>query len=114
MADAVFGVGRLLAAPVDSSTLHEHLRSVIDPELGVNIVDLGLVYDAAVEDGVARILMTMTTPACPIGDYLTEQIRWALLEIDSVLDVEVEITHDPRWSPELMTDVAKRQLGWLR
>lgn len=105
---------RLLAAPVDSGTLLAHLRSVIDPELGVNIVDLGLVYDAAVIDGVAKVLMTTTTPACPIGDYLTEQIRWALLDIDAVLDVDVEITHDPRWSPDLMTDLAKGQLGWAR
>jgi metal-sulfur cluster biosynthetic enzyme len=114
MADDAMDVGRLLAAPVGSDTLLEHLHSVIDPELGVNIVDLGLVYDAAVVDGVAQILITMTTPACPLGDYLTEHIRWALLEIDDVLDVEVEITHDPRWSPEMMTAFAKNQLGWAR
>jgi metal-sulfur cluster biosynthetic enzyme len=112
MADDAMNVGRLLAAPVGSDTLLEHLHSVIDPELGVNIVDLGLVYDAAVVDGVAQILITMSTPACPLGDYLTEHIRWALLEIDDVLDVEVEITHDPRWSPEMMTAFAKNQLGW--
>jgi metal-sulfur cluster biosynthetic enzyme len=112
MADDAMNVGRLLSAPVGSDTLLEHLHSVIDPELGVNIVDLGLVYDAAVVDGVAQILITMTTPACPLGDYLTEHIRWALLEIDDVLDVEVEITHDPRWSPEMMTAFAKNQLGW--
>lgn len=114
MPDDTMNLGGLLAAPVETGTLLEHLHSVIDPELGVNIVDLGLVYDAAVVDGVAQILITMTTPACPLGDYLTEHIRWALLEIDAVLDVEVEITHDPRWSPDMMTPFAKNQLGWAR
>jgi metal-sulfur cluster biosynthetic enzyme len=107
-------LGALLGDTVDEATLRDQLRSVIDPELGVNIVDLGLVYDAVVVDGVAQILMTMTTPACPIGPYLSENVRWTLLEIDTIFDVEVEITHDPPWSPDLMTDLAKRQLGWLR
>jgi metal-sulfur cluster biosynthetic enzyme len=104
----------LLSSPLTPRLLLGMLREVIDPELGVNIVDLGLVYEAVVVDGVAQILMTMTTPACPIGPYLSENVRWTLLEIDTIFDVEVEITHDPPWSPDLMTDLAKRQLGWLR
>ena len=107
-------LGGLLGDAVDEATLREQLRSVIDPELGVNIIDLGLVYGAEVVDGVAQVVMTMTTPACPIGPYLSENVRWALLEIDTIFDVEVEITHDPPWSPDRMTDLAKRQLGWVR
>jgi metal-sulfur cluster biosynthetic enzyme len=107
------GLARLLAADVDSSRLLEELRAVLDPELGVNVVDLGLVYRAESVDGVARILMTTTTPACPIGSYLRDEIRWALLRIDQVLDVEVELTHEPPWSPGRMSDEAKAQLGWL-
>jgi metal-sulfur cluster biosynthetic enzyme len=114
MPDASMDVASLLGARLDSGTLLEQLRSVIDPELGVNIVDLGLVYGAEMVDGTAEVLMTTTTPACPIGSYLTDQIRWALLDIDSVLDVRVELTHEPRWSPDLMTDAAKSQLGWAR
>lgn len=114
MADETVSLARLLGADVSSGTLLERLRSVVDPELGVDIVGLGLVYDARTVDGVARILMTTTTPACPIGSYLSDAIRWTLLQEPGVLDVEVEVTHDPPWSPERMSDEAKIELGWLR
>jgi len=106
MADPTADLARLLRLEVDPTDLHERLRMVIDPELGINIVDLGLVYGVEVFGGVARVRMTTTTPACPIGSYLTDQIRWALLGLDDVLDVEVQLTHDPRWSPERMSDEA--------
>jgi len=105
-------VSGLLGTAVQPEAMTEALRTVIDPELGVSIVDLGLVYDSDVVDGVAQILITTTTPACPLGPYLTDGIRWALLKIDGVLDVAVEVTYDPLWSPDLMTDFAKAQLGW--
>ena len=114
MADRHLGLARLLGAEVDSGQLVEELRTVIDPELGVNIVDLGLVYGTEMVDGVAHILMTTTTPACPIGSYLRDEIRWALLRVDRILDVEVELTHEPPWSPDRMSDAAKVQLGWDR
>jgi metal-sulfur cluster biosynthetic enzyme len=112
MADQPFGLARLLGAEVDAGRLVQELRTVIDPELGVNIVDLGLVYGAEMVEGVAHILMTTTTPACPIGSYLRDEIRWALLRVDRILDVEVELTHDPPWSTDRMSDEAKVQLGW--
>lgn len=105
-------VSRLLRTTVDPQAINEALRHVVDPELGVNIVDLGLVYDADVVEGRAEILITTTTPACPLGPYLSDAIRWALLKLDGVLDVQIEVTYDPLWSPDLMTDVAKSQLGW--
>ena len=114
MSDQPLDLDRLLGAEVGSTRLVEELQGVIDPELGVNIVDLGLVYGAQMVDGVAHILMTTTTPACPIGSYLRDEIRWALLRIDRVLDVEVELTHEPPWSPDRMSDEAKDQLGWNR
>ncbi|MBF6604615.1 MAG: metal-sulfur cluster assembly factor [Chloroflexi bacterium] len=114
MADQPLRLARLLGPEVDAGRLVEELRAVIDPELGVNIVDLGLVYGAEMVDGVAHILMTTTTPACPIGSYLRDEIRWALLRVDRVLDVEVELTHEPPWSPDRMSDAAKAQLGWDR
>jgi metal-sulfur cluster biosynthetic enzyme len=114
MADQPLGLARLLGAEVDSGQLVEELRAVIDPELGINIVDLGLIYGAEMVDGVAHILMTTTTPACPIGSYLRDEIRWALLRVDRILDVEVELTHEPPWSPDRMSDAAKVQLGWDR
>ena len=102
----------LLGSSVDAEAVENALRAVIDPELGVNIVDLGLVYGADVVDGRAEILITTTTPACPLGPYLSDAIRWALLKLDGVLDVQIEVTYDPLWSPDRMTDSAKRQLGW--
>lgn len=105
-------VADLLGTKVDPVELEESLRTVIDPELGVNIVDLGLVYGAEVIDGTARILLTTTTPACPLGPYLSDAIRWALLKLEGILDVEIEVTYQPLWSPELMSDFAKEQLGW--
>lgn len=114
MPDERIGLARLLATPVAPEVLVDRLRAVLDPELGIDIVDLGLVYDARAVDGVARILMTTTTPVCPIGSYLTDAIRWALLEVDGLFDVEVELTHDPPWSPDRMSDEAKVRLGWTR
>ena len=104
-------LSRLLPA-IDDGVLLERLRSVVDPELGLNIVDLGLVYESDVHAGVAHVLMTTTSPACPIGSYLEDQVRWALLEVPGVVDVEVELTHEPAWSPRLMTPAARIALGW--
>lgn len=105
-------VADLLGIAVDPTALTEALRTVIDPELGVNIVDLGLVYGAEMRSGVADVVITTTTPACPLGPYLSDAIRWALLAIDGVLDVDIEVTYDPRWTPHMMSEAAKEQLGW--
>lgn len=112
MPDERIDLASLLAQPVAIGELTDRLRGVIDPELGVNIVDLGLVYGAEVIDGVARIRVTTTTPACPLGSYMTGEIRRALFEVDTVLDVQVEVTYEPRWSVERMSDRARAQLGW--
>lgn len=114
MAEEPIGLARLLGVQVEQAQLEDRLRTVIDPELGIDIVNLGLVYRAHMVDGVAHILMTTTTPACPIGSYLTDAIRWAVLGLDGVLDVDVELTHEPPWSPARMSDAAKIQLGWAR
>ncbi|HET8587643.1 MAG TPA: metal-sulfur cluster assembly factor [Candidatus Limnocylindria bacterium] len=110
--DEPMSVSGLLGMTVEPEAISEALRAVIDPELGVNIIDLGLVYNAEVVDGRASILITTTTPACPLGPYLSDGIRWALLKLNGILDVDIEVTYDPLWSPDLMTDVAKAQLGW--
>jgi len=86
------------------------LLDVMDPELGVNIVDLGLVYNVDVTAGMARVVMTTTTPACPIGSYLEDQVRWAVLDLPGIADVEVVLTHDPVWTPQRMTPVARAML----
>jgi metal-sulfur cluster biosynthetic enzyme len=88
------------------------LKAVIDPELGINIVDLGLVYHAARNDSGIDIALTMTTPACPLGEMMSEEIKLVLRRrFPEVSDVRVEIVWDPPWSPELMSEESRRQLG---
>lgn len=112
--EAPIGLGRLLGPGPSHAELLDALRRVVDPELGLNIVDLGLVYEAKIEEGRAKVRLTTTTPACPIGAYLVDEVRWALVDLDDVVDVEIEITHEPPWSPDRMSETAKALLGWRR
>jgi metal-sulfur cluster biosynthetic enzyme len=90
------------------------LKTVIDPELGINIVDLGLVYHAARNPDGIDIALTMTTPACPLGEMITEEIKLVLRDrFPDTPDVRVELVWDPPWSPELMSEESRRQLGML-
>jgi metal-sulfur cluster biosynthetic enzyme len=85
---------------------------VIDPELGYNIIDLGLVYDVALDaDGVAHVTMTTTTRGCPATNYLAEGARDAAAAIADVEQVEVTLTYDPPWTPRMMTVQARQHLG---
>lgn len=89
------------------------LRWVIDPELGINVVDLGLIYDVVVQGDQVRVDMTMTTPACPLNAYLSSSadsiIRNLVPEIQSV---DVNLVWDPPWNPTMMTAQARELLGW--
>ncbi|MGH8526753.1 MAG: metal-sulfur cluster assembly factor, partial [Gammaproteobacteria bacterium] len=96
---------------VAEDVIVEGLREVYDPELHYNIYDLGLVYDIGVNDGDVKILMTLTTPACPIGPMITEQISESIGLIPGVKNVDVEFTFDPPWNPDKMSDEAKADLG---
>ena len=88
------------------------LKTVIDPELGINIVDLGLVYAAVRTATGINIELTMTTPACPLGEMMSEEIKLVLRDRFSDLpDVRVDIVWDPPWSPDLMSEESRRQLG---
>ena len=106
----------LVSGQPDPDTLRDLLRDVIDPEIGINIVDLGLLYDIRLSgDGVAAIRMTLTTPGCPLGGYLTDAIHDTLQDVPGVTGVDVQIVWEPPWSPdEMMSDWAKGQLGWNR
>ena len=91
--------------------IREALRHVVDPEIGVNIVDLGLVYRIEVEDGRARIAMTMTSPTCPLGDYLKDLVTSAIRRhVPDVVDVDVNLEWEPPWAPDMMSEEARRQL----
>lgn len=95
----------------NDADIREALRTVIDPELGVNIVDLGLVYRIGVEGTRCRVEMTMTSPACPMGDYLKKLVDAAITtHVPAVQQVEVALVWEPPWDPDLMSDAARRQL----
>ncbi|MGN6242972.1 MAG: metal-sulfur cluster assembly factor [Motilibacteraceae bacterium] len=109
-------VPELLTAAPTEETVTELLREVIDPEVGINIVDLGLLRNVAVAPGGAvRVVTTLTTPACPLGPYIVGEIRDLLLQVDEVLDVDVQIVWSPPWEPDRdMSEHAKELLGWRR
>lgn len=89
------------------------LREVIDPEVGINILDLGLVYRVEVDLPRVIVQMTMTTPACPLGPYLTTQVEDALRRhLPAAEEIRVDIVWEPAWSPEHISDEGRRQLGW--
>jgi metal-sulfur cluster biosynthetic enzyme len=93
--------------------VREALRLVIDPEIGYNIVDLGLVYDIeAAEGGTVNILMSTTTRGCPATNYLKEGARDAAWQVPGVEFVDVTLTYDPLWEPAMMSDEAKAYLGF--
>jgi metal-sulfur cluster biosynthetic enzyme len=92
--------------------IREALRHVDDPEIGVNIVDLGLVYRIELEGARVRIAMTMTSPACPLVDYLKDLVTSAIRErVPDVMDVDITIEWEPPWDPDMMSDEARHQLG---
>lgn len=88
------------------------LREVVDPEVGVNIVDLGLVYRAEWVAGGISVLMTMTSPSCPMAEMLVDDVRSALHRKFPDATATVEICRDPPWSPARMSEAGRRQLGW--
>ena len=92
--------------------LLDALRAVIDPELGIDIVDLGLVYSAKRTDTSASVTMTMTSPACPVGPYLTGEAERVLRERFPGLAVDVELVLEPFWTPDRLSESARQTLGW--
>ena len=105
-------VTRLLRPGTETEQMRDALRDVIDPELGIDIVSLGLVYGLEVSDPVAAVVLTTTAPACPLGEYITNQVRLVLLAGGALGRVEVVITHVPAWTPEMMADDTKQAFGW--
>lgn len=104
--------------PVAEDTIREALKAVIDPELFVNIVDLGLIYEIKVaekpeSEGKSNVVveMTMTSPACPAGPQLLSQSHDAVTRLDGVAEVDVKLVMDPPWTPDRMTEDARDQLG---
>lgn len=92
----------------------EVIKTIYDPEIPVNIYELGLIYDVNVNDkNMVKILMTLTTPNCPVAESLPQEVKDKVKSLDQVSDVELEMTFDPPWNKELMSDEAKLELGFL-
>ena len=92
--------------------VREALSNVIDPELGLDFVELGLIYEVEVEDGEVFVTFTLTSPGCPIGPQVTEQIEEFVGELDGVTDVSSSMVFTPPWSPDKMSEDAKFALGY--
>lgn len=99
-------------SPVEEN-IRAALKEVIDPEVGMNVVDLGLIYRIEAKENHVRVTMTMTTPACPMGSYLTDRVREVVQQtLPEAGDIEVDLVWDPPWGPHLMSDHARKHFGW--
>lgn len=100
-----------MAETLETQDVYDSLKAVYDPEIPVNIVDLGLVYDVQVKDNDVKVQMTLTFPGCGMGPHIAQQAEWAIQDLDGVEEVEIELTFDPPWSPDLISEEARMQLG---
>ena len=98
-------------ATITKEEVIEALRDVYDPEIPINVVDLGLIYDCQVDDGDIDIKMTLTFAGCGMGPYIAQQAEWRVAEMEGVEDVNVELVYDPPWTPDMISDEGKMELG---
>ena len=99
------------SATVTKDEVLEALRDVYDPEIPVNIVDLGLVYEVDVDEGDVDVQMTLTFAGCGRGPYIAQQAEWRLAELEGIEDINVDLVFDPPWTPEMITEEGKKLLG---
>lgn len=96
---------------LEKEKILEALKQVYDPEIPVDIVNLGLVYDVAIEEGTVNVRMTTTAPGCPVGEFMAAAAERVLRGLAGVKEVHVELVYDPPWRPELMSPEARETLG---
>lgn len=96
---------------LDSDAVIEALKEVYDPEIPVNVVDLGLIYEVKVSGGDVHVQMTLTAAGCGMGPYIAQQAEWRVAEIEGVDDVQVDLVFDPPWTPDRITEDGKKLLG---
>lgn len=101
----------MIVTQLDKEVVREALRQVIDPELDCNIVDLGLIYSIRIEGTKVSVQMTLTTPACPMSESLAMGVQSAILNLDPVEEVEVDLVWDPPWTPARLTEQGRNRLG---
>ena len=99
---------------IEKENILNALKNVYDPEIPVNIVDLGLIYDIEIdqEKSFVTITMTLTAQGCPLGNYILHDVEMVTRSIEGVKDVKINLTYDPPWSPDMMSEEAKKNLGY--
>ena len=98
----------------ETATIWQALESIPDPEFGISIVDLGLIYSVECVDGEVKVVMTLTTPTCPSGGWIHGGVEPALQQLPGVTRVRVDLVFKPAWTPAMLSEKAQRQLGWTR
>tara|TARA_B100000945_G_scaffold314013_1_gene310975 strand:+ start:650 stop:1036 length:387 start_codon:yes stop_codon:yes gene_type:complete len=96
---------------LNEEIIYEALKDVYDPEIPVNIVDLGLVYGVEIKDNDVKVNMTLTFAGCGMGPYIAQQAEWRIAEIEEVDDVEVDLIFEPPWNPDMISEDGKKELG---
>jgi metal-sulfur cluster biosynthetic enzyme len=96
---------------ITEDAVFEAVKEIIDPEVGINIVDMGLIYGVDIETDTVNITMTLTSPGCPAGGQLINGTQHVTQQLDGVEEVNVNVVWTPRWTPEMMTEEAKDELG---
>jgi len=96
---------------VTNEQFYEVLRNCYDPEIPVNLVDLGLIYDVKVDDDTVNVVMTLTARGCPAHSFISEQVREQVAKIEGVKSANVQVVWDPPWNISRLSDAARKQLG---
>lgn len=96
---------------LDQETIYETLKQVYDPEVGVNIVDMGLIYGLDIDDHKVGVTMTLTSPGCPAGPQILGQVDGYLKALEGVEDVDIQVVWSPPWSPDMLSADGRDQLG---
>jgi metal-sulfur cluster biosynthetic enzyme len=96
---------------LNQDQIYESLKQIYDPEVGINIVDMGLIYGLDIEDHKISVIMTLTSPGCPVGPQILSQIDGALKALEGVEDVDVQVVWSPPWTPDMLSEEARDQLG---
>ncbi len=97
---------------LDKETILELLKQVYDPEIPVDIVNLGLIYEIAIAEGRVDVKMTTTASGCPVGNFIAAEVERVVRKIEGVGEVHVELVYDPPWNMEMVSEEGRRMLGW--
>jgi metal-sulfur cluster biosynthetic enzyme len=95
----------------DQASIYEKLKQIYDPEVGINIVDMGLIYSLDIADNKVEITMTLTSPGCPAGPQILSQVDNQVKTLDGIEDVDIKVVWSPPWSPDMLSEEARDQLG---